>query len=638
MRFARDGVRQGSGHGTACRQIGLLVLLATAALLSLAGPALATTQLQPCGKNLTCGHVLVPLDRSGQVPGQVSLYVERYAQNPNPTGGTVIALAGGPGQSAVDLIDGFEEDLAPILANRALVVFDPRGVGRSGDLTCPEPGQSTSSVDWVSQCAATLGPRRAFYSTANSVADIDAVRTELGLQQVTLHGVSYGTYTALAYARAHPAQVDHLILDSSLPADGGPLFNLNSLPAMRRMLGPAALRDLTTLLRRPPTPFELAGRHARITSTISGEAVYEALFASDLHPFVRASLPAALHLAAAGDLNALARLSEVSFGLSLDDPRPPHTTLLPQVSIARASNMDVDYLATGCEDEAFPWSVADALGSRQLKLQAVEGALAPASFAPFNLETITTESGEGDCAGWPEASDAPNRITGPLPAVPTLILSGRDDIRTPLEDATALASQLPNATLLSVPAAGHAVLYADQSGCAKRGLAAFISNRSVTQCGAGRREPVDPLPPVLAKLAAAPGLPGAPGRVLRAAVLTLRHDVGFTEFAAEQVGVTAGTRAGYLRASGHGHDVIFKLKGISYVNGLALSGRLTVRPHKRAAFGRLAVTLRGHSYGVLTLTADGKISGRLGSVDFRLSRSARERINRQGGLTRLALG
>src|SRR5262249_48709717 len=120
MRFARDGA--------------LLVLLAVGALLSLAGSALAATPLQPCGKHLTCGHVIVPLDPSGQLPGQVSHFVERYAQTANPTGGTVIALAGGPGQSAVDLLPGFADDLGPILANRALVVFDPRGVGRSGNL------------------------------------------------------------------------------------------------------------------------------------------------------------------------------------------------------------------------------------------------------------------------------------------------------------------------------------------------------------------------------------------------------------------------------------------------------------------------------------------------------------------------
>jgi len=407
------------------------------------------------------------------------------------------------------------------------------------------------------------------------------------------------------------------------------------MPAMRRVLGAAGLHDLTTLLRRPATRLVLDGHHARISSEIAGETAFEALFASDLHPFVRASLPAALHLAAGGDISALVRLNEVSFALTLDDPRPVEPILLPRASIARTLSVDVDYLATTCEDHPFPWSAGDTVAVRQAKLQALEGALAPASFAPFSLETLTSEAAEDECAAWPEASDSPNRISGPLPAVPTLILSGRDDIRTPLEDATALAGQLPNAQLLPVPNTGHAVLYADDSGCAKRALAAFIANRPVAQCGAARREPVDPLPPELARLAAVPGLPGAPGRVLRATVLTLRHDVGFMSFPAQQLGFAAGTRAGYMRGSHHGSTEIFKLTGISYVNGVSLSGRLTEKRRNRAATGRLAVKVHGHSYGELRLTKDGRISGVLGGRQFHLSRSARERINSQGGLNQL---
>lgn len=647
MGFARDGARQGSGHGTACRHIALLVLLAVAALLCLAGPAIAASPLQSCGKYLSCGHVVVPLDPSGQVPGQVSLYVERYAQTPNPSGGTVIALAGGPGQSAVDLLPGFADDLAPILANRALVVFDPRGVGRSGNLTCPEPGLDTPSVDWVSQCAAALGPRRAFYSTANSVADIDAVRTALGLQQVTLHGVSYGTYTALAYARSHPAQVDHLILDSSMPADAGPLFNLNSLPAMRRVLGQlcaapcqgmAPLRDLDALLSRPPTRFGYDGHHATITPTIAGEISFEALFTSDLHPFVRAALPAALHLGAAGDMSALARLSQLSFGLSYNDDRPARTTVLPLATIARAPSVDVDYLATTCEDETFPWSASDPFAVRQGKLQAAEGALDPASFAPFTFQTITDESPDTDCAGWPEASDAPNRINDPMPAVPTLVLSGRDDIRTPLEDATVLASQLPNAKLLTVPNTGHAVLYADGSGCAKRALRAFFDNQPVVPCAAQRAAPVDPLPPALGRLAAVPGVPGTPGRALRATVLTLRHDVGFVLPAAQLVGIASGTRGGYMRFSHHGRGDALMLKGLSYVDGVTLTGRLANSRRQPVLVGRLKVSIRGRSYGDVTLAPGGRISGSLGKRQFRLSGKARERIDRQAGLMKLPLG
>ena len=645
MRFARDGVRQGPGHGSVCRQIALLALLAAAALLWLASPALATVQLQPCGYQLTCGHVPVPLDPSGRVPGQVNLYVERFSQTPNPTGGTILALAGGPGQSAVDLMEGFEDDLSPLLANRALVVFDARGVGRSGNLTCREPTNQRTYVDWVSQCAASLGPGRAFYSTANSVADVDAVRTALGLQQVTLHGVSYGTFTALAYARAHPAQVDHLILDSSLLATGDPLFSLGSVPAMRRVLGQlcvapcqgmAPLPDLTTLLSRPSTRFEYAGHHVRITPTVSGEIAVEALFASDLHPFVRASLPAALHLAAAGDMSALARLSQLSFEYSYYDAPPP-PTVMPRASLARETSVDVDYLATLCEDRAFPWASSDPVAVRQAKLQAAAGALPVASFAPFNLDTISAETPDSDCAGWPEAGDAPNRITDPLPTVPTLVLSGQDDIRTPLENATALASQLPNAKLLSVPNTGHAVLASDTSGCAKRGLAAFASGQPVAQCGARRPAPLDPLPPELARLAPVPGVAGAPGRTLRATVLTLRHDIGFVLFVADQVGFLSGTRDGYTRVSHHGRSEIFTVKGLSYVKGVALSGRLTNDRRHPTLVGRLTVKVRGRSYGEITLQPNGGISGRLGNKPFRLTRAGRERINRQGGLTKLDL-
>jgi hypothetical protein len=126
--------------------------------------------------------------------------------------------------------------------------------------------------------------------------------------------------------------------------------------------------------------------------------------------------------------------------------------------------------------------------------------------------------------------------------------------------------------------------------------------------------------------------------VLRAVVLTLRHDVGFTGFAAQEVGLVAGTRAGYVRGSHHGSTQIFKLKGLSYVNGVALSGRLTLARRNPATTGHLTVSVDGRSYGGITLTRDGKLNGRLGARQFRLSRSGRERINSQGGLNALPIG
>src|SRR5262249_52255436 len=249
--------------------------------------------------------------------------------------------------------------------------------------------------------------------------------------------------------------------------------NLNSLPAMRRVLGQlcaapcqgmAPLRDLATLLQRPPTRFGYDGHYATLTPTIVGDIAFEALFTSDLHPFVRAALPAALHLGAAGDMSALARLSQLSFGLSYNDGRPARTTVLPLATIARAPSVGVDFLATPCGAETSPGSRTDSFGVGEGKLQAAEAGLDPASFAPFPLATITDEAPDADCVGGREAGNAPNRIGDPMPAVPTLVLSGKDDVRTPQEDASVVAGELPNAKLPSLPNTGPTRLYTGRRG------------------------------------------------------------------------------------------------------------------------------------------------------------------------------
>ena len=74
-----------------------------------------------------------------------------------------------------------------------------RAMGTS-DLTVPPPGT-------VQACARALGPNRRFYSTADTVADLEALRVALGADKLTLDGVSYGTFVAERYAIAHPDRV-----------------------------------------------------------------------------------------------------------------------------------------------------------------------------------------------------------------------------------------------------------------------------------------------------------------------------------------------------------------------------------------------------------------------------------------------
>ena len=88
-------------------------------------------------------------------------------------------------------------------------------------------------------CANRLGVARHHYTTPDSVADMEAIRVELGAEKLTLFGISYGTELAIAYARAYPARVERLILDSVVDADDpDPFFT-----AGFRAMGPS-LRSL----------------------------------------------------------------------------------------------------------------------------------------------------------------------------------------------------------------------------------------------------------------------------------------------------------------------------------------------------------------------------------------------------------
>ena len=95
----------------------------------------------------------------------------------------------------------------PELTRRYTVIgFDQRGTGASGLLRCKELERDgrLRSTDAAERCAQRLGPERAFYTTPDTVEDMEAIRQAVGARTLTLFGISYGTELALAYARAYP--------------------------------------------------------------------------------------------------------------------------------------------------------------------------------------------------------------------------------------------------------------------------------------------------------------------------------------------------------------------------------------------------------------------------------------------------
>src|SRR5262249_43158444 len=115
-----------------------------------------------------------------------------------------------------------------------------RGTGDSGAFVCPTV-QNLRTLDAirpeaVAACAATLGPRRAFYTTSDSALDLDQLRARLGADKMALMGVSYGTHVALHYRRGFPTRVDKLTLDSIVGPGNPDGFLLDTYRAFPRIL------------------------------------------------------------------------------------------------------------------------------------------------------------------------------------------------------------------------------------------------------------------------------------------------------------------------------------------------------------------------------------------------------------------
>src|SRR3954462_10966189 len=290
-----------------------------------AAPAAAKLRWRACADQLgfECATMRVPLDRSGQTPGTIGIKVARE-DRPVRGGKIFISLSGGPGQGAVAAAPFVEQAMAPALQHHKLVVLDQRGTGDSGVLRCPKLQRSRLLNPFTAalavQCANDLGPKRDFYTTADTVADLEQLRQQLGVDKLALQGTSYGTFVAQQYARLHPDHVERLVLDSVVGADGVDAFLGDSWSAVPRILtelcGGELCRGITSdpvgemralAARLESTPMKgtvIDGNGRRETRSIGGVGLISVLIAGDLNSHLRAALPAAVHSAVAGDAAA----------------------------------------------------------------------------------------------------------------------------------------------------------------------------------------------------------------------------------------------------------------------------------------------------------------------------------------------
>jgi pimeloyl-ACP methyl ester carboxylesterase len=611
----------------------LAAVLATAVFAPGAHAAIPYT---PCGTpaGFQCGALTVPLDRTGAVPGTVTLHVERLQAATSPTATAVVALAGGPGEAALPFASDFAGILRPALAGRDLLVFDQRGTGTSGRLRCPALEDATVA-DPAPACAAELGAARGSYRTADSVDDIEAIRQQSGYAKLVLFGVSYGTKVAGDYAAKYPGNVEALVIDSVVPPEGIDVLKVSTFRAMPRVLAQLCaggachgitgnpLRDLRTLVRRAGRRAISGTIHAptarRLRVRVDQDGLYDILLAGDANPTLRAELPGAVRSALRGDRKPLLRLFVRAAGLTgIPGARARSASAAMRRVRAQgpldSTDSDALLLATRCEESVFPWDRnADPITRAN---QAVAAARAhPASdFSPFDFRVALRSDAIPLCVEWPDASPPP-APPSPLPAVRTLLISGDDDLRTPREDAQSVAARVPGAQLLTVPFTGHSVVGTDLSTCTATAIATFFAGAPVAPCAPGAR-PFAPTPVAPTRLRKLPGRTKA-RKTVAAATATVgdvvRQFVGDAIAAGSDIprgARVAGLRSGGAVALHNG----FRLRRVVYVPGVVVSGRA---PFGRGT-ARLTIGGRAAAHGRIVVHANGSVTGRLGGRRVRV--------------------
>jgi pimeloyl-ACP methyl ester carboxylesterase len=611
----------------------LLAALAFAPLFGLwPSPATASgLNFGPCASTtpaFRCSSLAVPLDRTQSVPGTISLNLERRLAGAAPSQDAVVALAGGPGQAALPLGEFIAEAIAPALAARDLIVFDQRGTGTSNPLSCAALGaasleRTSTPSELVARCANELGPARGDYTTRESVEDIEALRQAGGYEKLVLYGTSYGTKVALEYAERYPQHVEALVLDSTETADGPEAFHLDTFkamaPALRELCShhgcdgvtrnPVSdLARLVGLLNSRPLQgraYDEHGKAFKLTATRSD--VYSLLLAGDLNPALRAEMPAVVHAALHRDPGPLLRL------VALGNAKSPGE---------ESSQIDLPlFVATSCEETPFPWQRSAPEATRAVEAEAALNALPPSDFYPFDPEAGLLEQTIPLCVSWPDASPPPPPESS-LPDVPTLILSGGQDLRTPTEDARSVAKLIPDAQILTVPYTGHSVIGSDMSSCSKAALAAFFTGVPVAGCHTtvNHFPPVPLPPPALAAVASTPGVNGVAGRTLTATVETIR-DLERTivmlglNLGRLPVGANfGGLRGGSVRIT----NSAAVLDRLSYVSGVQLSGAIPTELllKDRGAAANLRIGGSAAAGGSVRIKAGRRVEGVLSGERF----------------------
>ncbi|MEL6673085.1 MAG: alpha/beta fold hydrolase [Bacteroidota bacterium] len=170
-------------------------------------------------------------DRTNGKNDSIPLSFVRFkSTHPNP-GSPIVYLAGGPGGSGTGTAKGGRFELfMKLRAVADVIAFDQRGTGLSHTLqNCPysvdfELGRAIEKEEYVQKTAENIAKCLAYwkekevnlyaYNTTESAKDLDDLRKVLGVEKISLWGISYGSHLAFEYIRLFEKNIDKVVLAS----------------------------------------------------------------------------------------------------------------------------------------------------------------------------------------------------------------------------------------------------------------------------------------------------------------------------------------------------------------------------------------------------------------------------------------
>jgi len=440
-----------------------------------------------CGGTFECARLTVPIDYADPTGDTIRLALVRLpAADGGARLGSLVLNPGGPGGSGVDYARAARAIIDQSVRDKYDIVgFDPRGVARSGEITCLTDAQTDTflasdatpddaaevaqlqklSREFAASCQKNSAALLGHIDTVTTAKDMDVLRATLGDQKLNWMGASYGTFLGATYADLFPARVGRMVLDGALD----PTLSNEELAhgqakgfevALQRFVEDCAKkadcplpRDTTSAIDRiqeflaglDSTPLDTGDPKRPLTQALAANAILTYLY---FPPSDWEQLRFGLQLAFEGDGSALLQMLDARLERG-ENGTYHYNPLSSFLSISALDRPDRQDAATSAR-LADEWSKE-----------------APVFGSYLAWGNLVFDSWPIPATGEPHALHA----TG---SAPILVVGTTYDPATPYPWAQALASQLDNAVLLTRVGDGHTA-YGMGSSCVNKAVDSYLT-------------------------------------------------------------------------------------------------------------------------------------------------------------------